>query len=70
MARDLKADQEMLRTVLALAEQRDIVRAAAIAEQALAGGFEHPLLLNVLATRLEHEGKLNEALAKVQSLLG
>ena len=62
MARDLKADQEMLRTVLALAEQRDIVRAAAIAEQALAGGFEHPLLLNVLATRLEHEGKLNEAL--------
>ena len=36
MPRDLKADQEMLREVLALAEQRDIARAAAIAEQALA----------------------------------
>jgi len=62
MPRDLKADQEMLNNVLALAGQRDIVRAAAIAEQALAGGFEHPLLLNVLATRLEHEGNFQQAL--------
>jgi tetratricopeptide (TPR) repeat protein len=62
MPRDLKADQEMLRNVLALAGQRDITRAAAIAEQALASGFEHPLLLNVLATRLEYEGRLQEAL--------
>ena len=62
MARDLKSDQEMLGTVLALAQKRDIHRAAAIAEQALAEGFEHPLLLNVLATRLEEEGKLEDAL--------
>ena len=62
MPRDLKADQEMLRTVLALAERRELPRAAAIAEQALASGFEHPLLLNVVATRLEGEGKLEEAL--------
>ena len=62
MPRDLKADQEMLRTVLAHAERRDIARAAAIAEQALASGFEHPLLLNVVATRLEQDGKLEEAL--------
>jgi Flp pilus assembly protein TadD len=62
MPRDLKADQEMLRNVLTLAEQRDIPRAAAIAEQALASGFEHPLLFNVAATRLELEGKLEEAL--------
>ncbi len=62
MPRDLKVDQEMLRKVLTLAEQRDIPSAAAIAEQALAGGFEHPLLLNVAATRLELEGKLEEAL--------
>jgi len=62
MARGLKSDQEMLRTVLALAQKRDIPRAAAIAEQALAEGFEHPLLLNVLATRLEEEGKLEDAL--------
>jgi tetratricopeptide (TPR) repeat protein len=62
MARDLKSDQEMLRSVLALAQQRDIHRAAAIAEQALAEGFEHPLLLNVLAMRLEAEGRLEDAL--------
>ena len=58
MARDLKADQEMLRAVLALAQSREIPRAAAIAEGALAEGFEHPLLLNVVAARLEVEGRL------------
>ena len=51
----------MLATVLAHAQNRDIQRAAAIAEQALAEGFEHPLLLNVLATRLEEQGKLDDA---------
>jgi tetratricopeptide (TPR) repeat protein len=61
MARDLKADQEMLRTVQALAQNRDIPRAAAIAERALVEGFEHPLLLNVLAMRLEVEGRFEEA---------
>ena len=61
MARDLNADQEMLRAVLTLAQNRDIPRAAAIAEGALAEGFEHPLLLNVLAARLEAEGRLEEA---------
>jgi len=61
MGRDLEADQGMLRTVLTLAQNRDIPRAAAIAEQALAEGFEHPLLLNVVAARLEAEGRLEEA---------
>ncbi len=61
MARDLTADQEMLRTVLTHAQNRDIPRAAAIAERALLEGFEHPLLLNVLAARLEAEGRLVEA---------
>ena len=61
MPRDLQADQEMLRSVFALAEKRDIARAAAIAESALASGFEHPLLLNVLATRFEHEGRFEDA---------
>jgi tetratricopeptide (TPR) repeat protein len=61
MARNLEADQAMLATVLAHAQNRDIRRAAAIAEQALAEGFEHPLLLNVVATRLEEEGKLDDA---------
>ncbi len=62
MPRDLKADQEMLRSVLALAERREIGQAAAIAQQAIAGGFDHPLLLNVAATQLEHEGKFEESL--------
>jgi Tfp pilus assembly protein PilF len=61
MARNLEADRAMLATVLAHAQNRDIRRAAAIAEQALAEGFEHPLLLNVVATRLEEEGKLDDA---------
>jgi tetratricopeptide (TPR) repeat protein len=66
MPRDLAADQQMLRNVLALAERRDFERAAAIAEQALAGGFEHPLLLNVAATRLEQQGRVEEALTLLQ----
>jgi len=61
VARDLKTDQEMLRTVASHAQKRDIARAAAIAEQALAEGFEHPLLLNVAAIRLEAEGRFDEA---------
>lgn len=69
MPRDLKADQEMLRTVLALAEKRDITAAATIAGQALASGFEHPLLLNVVATRFEHEGKLEDALQLLERAL-
>ena len=47
MARDLEADMETLRTVLNLAQNRDFERAGALAEQTLASGFEHPLLLNV-----------------------
>jgi len=61
MARNLEADQAMLATVLAHAQNREIARAAAIAEQALAEGFEHPLLLNVMATRLEELGRFEDA---------
>jgi tetratricopeptide (TPR) repeat protein len=62
MPRDLQADQAMLREVLRLAQNRDFQRAGAIAREALASGFEHPLLLNVVATGLEHEGKFADAL--------
>jgi tetratricopeptide (TPR) repeat protein len=62
MPRDLQADQATLNAVLMHAQNRDWQRAGAIAEQALTSGFEHPLLLNVLATRLEHEGKFEDAL--------
>ncbi len=66
MTRNLDADLKTLRTVLEFAQNRDFVRAAALAEQTLADGFEHPMLLNVLATRLEQQNKLEEALKLLQ----
>jgi tetratricopeptide (TPR) repeat protein len=66
MARNLEADMETLRTVLGYAQNRDFQRAGALAEQTLASGFEHPLLLNVLATRLEQEGKFEDSLRLLQ----
>ncbi len=62
MARDLDADLKTLRTVLDYAEKRDFERAATLAERTLASGFEHPLLLNVMATRLEQQGKFEDSL--------
>jgi len=62
MLRDLQADQVMLREVLRLAQANDFGNAGAIARNALASGFEHPLLLNVQATCLEQEGRFKEAL--------
>jgi len=61
MARNLETDLETLRTVLGLAQKRDFAAAAALAERTLADGFEHPMLLNISATRLEQEGKYEEA---------
>jgi tetratricopeptide (TPR) repeat protein len=52
----------MLREVLSLAQNRDFQRAGALANEALASGFEHPLLLNVAATCLEQQGRFADAL--------
>lgn len=62
MPRDLNADLAMLRTVLSYAQNQDWSHARPIAEQALASGFEHPLLLNVLASCLELEGRFADSL--------
>jgi tetratricopeptide (TPR) repeat protein len=62
MRRDLDSDLKILRTVLQLAQARDFPGAAKLARETLAGGFEHPVLLNVVATQLEHEGKFDLAL--------
>jgi tetratricopeptide (TPR) repeat protein len=62
MARDLKADLQILSDVRAFLENRDYGRAAALAESTLASGFEHPLLLNALAMRLEREDRPEDAL--------
>jgi Flp pilus assembly protein TadD len=61
MTRDLETDLNILRTVQRLAQSRDFVAAATLAERTLAEGFEHPMLLNAAATRLEQEGKYEEA---------
>jgi tetratricopeptide (TPR) repeat protein len=62
MTRDLDTDLQTLNTVLTLAQNRDFERAAALAEETLASGFEHPLLLNVVATRREQEGRFEDSL--------
>jgi tetratricopeptide (TPR) repeat protein len=62
MSRNLEADMDILRTVQRLTQSRDFVAAAALAERTLAEGFEHPMLLNAAATRLEQEDKYEEAL--------
>lgn len=66
MARNLEADMQTLRAVLDLAQKRDFTAAAALAEQTLADGFEHPMLLNVAATRLEQQGRFEQALTLLE----
>jgi tetratricopeptide (TPR) repeat protein len=45
---------------------RDFARAGVLAEQALAAGHEHPLVLNLAALRAEEDGRLDEALARLR----
>jgi tetratricopeptide (TPR) repeat protein len=62
MPRNLENDLATLRAVQELAQRRDFAAAAALAEKTLADGFEHPMLLNISATRLEQQGKYQDAL--------
>lgn len=62
MARDLKTDMETLGAVLTFTQNRDFDSAAILAQRTLASGFEHPMLLNVVATRLEQDGRFEESL--------
>jgi tetratricopeptide (TPR) repeat protein len=64
--RDFHADMQTLATIQGLAEKRDFDRAAALAEKTLASGFEHPLLFNVIAAWLEHQGRFNDALGLLE----
>lgn len=61
LGRDPAADQATVRAVHDAAQAGKHAAAAALAEAALAGGLEHALLLNVVALRLEEQGKLPEA---------
>jgi tetratricopeptide (TPR) repeat protein len=64
--RDPAADRERLRAIQRLARAGQQAEAAALAEGARADGLEHPLLYNVLALKLEGEGRLPEAEALLQ----
>jgi Flp pilus assembly protein TadD len=66
MTRNTDADTATLRAVLEAAQARDFTRAGMLANQALATGLEHPLLLNVAATVLEHAGKFNDAIVLLE----
>jgi tetratricopeptide (TPR) repeat protein len=66
MTRTLESDRETLRAVYEAARSGDHTQAGQLAESALARGFEHPLVLNVAALRLEQQGRLHEALRLLQ----
>ena len=59
--RDAAADRERLLAIQRAAQGGELPRAAELAEAALAGGLEHPLIFNVLALRHELAGALEEA---------
>ncbi len=65
-ARDPETDRATLRAVHAAAQGGDMDRASAMAEQALKAGLEHPLLLNLVALKLENEGRLEDAAARLR----
>lgn len=60
-ARDPAADRATLQAIQAAAQARDFTRAAGMAEQALAGGLEHPMVLNLAALKCEQEGRFDDA---------
>ena len=61
MARNPEADHTTLTAVHAAAARGAHAEAAALAEQALAEGLEHPLLLNLAALNLDMQGRISEA---------
>lgn len=61
MGRDAVADQNTLRAIQSAARAGHHSQAIEWAEAALQDGLEHPLLYNLAALRLEHEGRVSEA---------
>jgi tetratricopeptide (TPR) repeat protein len=62
-------DRARLRNILVTAQGGDLNGAAVLAEQALADGLRHPMLYNLLALRLENEGRLDEAVTLLRQAL-
>jgi len=62
MAAHQEPDESSLRAVIEAARAGNHAQAAVLAEAALAGGYEHPLLLNIAALGREQQGHLEDAL--------
>jgi tetratricopeptide (TPR) repeat protein len=67
--RDPQADKATLRAIQERAGAGDLPRAIAMADEALAGGLEHPMLLNLAAIGLENQGRLEEAQTRLARAL-
>lgn len=61
--RDTEADRALVQAMEQKLTAGDIDDAVAMAEAALAGGLEHPLVFNLAAERLESEDRFVDALA-------
>lgn len=64
--RDANADRQLLQAIQAAAQSGDFVRASDMAEAALKGGLEHPMVLNLTALKFEEENRFEDALAVLQ----
>ncbi|MEA3014218.1 MAG: hypothetical protein QOD42_2763 [Sphingomonadales bacterium] len=64
--RDPETDRARLRAVHAALTQGDVPAAARLAEDALADGIDHVMVLSLVAGRREEHGRLEEALALLQ----
>jgi tetratricopeptide (TPR) repeat protein len=64
--RDAEADRATLRAVNDALEAGQVETAERLAEAALAGGLQHPMLYNLAAERLEAQDRFGEALVLLQ----
>jgi len=67
--RDPETDRARLRAVHGALTAGDIAGAGTLAEDALADGIDHPMVLNLVAGRREEQGRLDEALALLERAL-
>ncbi|THD71072.1 tetratricopeptide repeat-containing sulfotransferase family protein [Phenylobacterium sp.] len=65
-ARDPAGEKAALAEIGAAVQARDFERAGRLAERALAGGLEHPAVLNLAALKLEGEERFEDAVRLLQ----
>jgi tetratricopeptide (TPR) repeat protein len=64
--RDAEADRAQLQAIEQTLAAGDVEAAVTLADAALLGGLEHPLVFNLAAERLESEGRFGEALVLLE----